>query len=173
MLYDFSVLRALRKHSQLTISNVSDQSGVSSAVISKLERNQSKADLDTLFKIARVFDLSGAELLALTEARTGHRKDATHRETHGFTFEQVDYSNVQCLYGFAGKGEHLSRPEIHNDDFELCWILEGAVEVSLPGETHRLSAGQSLQFDAILEHSYRVLEDCRLLILHITKSRRF
>ena len=52
MLYDFSILRSLRKRSNLTIADVSDKSGVSPAVISKLERNQTSAELETLFRIA-------------------------------------------------------------------------------------------------------------------------
>ena len=173
MLYDFSILRNLRKRSKLTIAEVSGKSGVSPAVISKLERNQSIAELETLFRIARVFDMSAADLIALAEARTGHRKQASHREIHGFSFEQVKYSNILCLYGTAGTGEELSRPEIHEDDYELCWVLEGEVEITLPGERHQLKSGQSLQFDAVLEHAYRVVEDCRLIILHIAKPRRF
>jgi transcriptional regulator with XRE-family HTH domain len=173
MLYDFSILRSLRKRSDLTIADVSDKSGVSPAVISKLERNQTSAELETLFRIARVFEMSAADLIALAEARTGHRKEASHREIHGFSFEQVKYANVLCLYGTANTGEELSRPEIHEDDYEVCWVLDGEVEIKLPGETHNLKAGQSLQFDAILEHAYRVVTDCRLMILHITKSRRF
>ncbi len=173
MLYDFSVLRSLRKHSGLTIAEVSGKSGVSPAVISKLERNQSSAELETIFRIARVFDMSAADLIALAEARTGHREKAGHRESHGFSFEQIKYSNILCLYGTAGKGVELSRPEIHKDDYELCWVLAGEVEITLPGELHKLKTGESLQFDAVLEHSYQVIEDCRLMILHITKSRRF
>ena len=173
MLYDFSILRTLRKRSELTIADVSEKSGVSPAVISKLERNQTSAELETIFRIARIFDMSAADLIALAEARTGHRKEASHREIHGFSFDQVKYSNILCLFGTARKGEELSRPEIHKDDYEVCWVLEGEVEITLPGETHNLKAGQSLQFDAILEHAYRVVEDCRLMILHITKSRRF
>ncbi|RKX92599.1 MAG: hypothetical protein DRZ90_13690, partial [Spirochaetes bacterium] len=37
--YDFSILRNLRKRSGFTIADVSEKSGVSQAVISKLERN--------------------------------------------------------------------------------------------------------------------------------------
>lgn len=173
MLYDFSILRNLRKRSKLTIADVSEKSGVSPAVISKLERNQTGAELETIFRLARVFDLSAADLIALAEARTGHRKEATHRDIHGFSFDQVKYSNILCLYGTAGTGEELSRPEVHEDDYEVCWVLDGEVEITLPGEIHRLKAGESLQFDAIIEHAYRVIKDCRLMILHITKPRRF
>ncbi len=173
MLYDFTILRNLRKRSKLTIADVSGKSGVSPAVISKLERNQSIPELETLFRIARIFDMSAADLIALAESRSGHRKEAGHREIHGFSFEQIKYSNILCLYGSAGCGEELFRPEIHGDDYELCWVLEGEVDISLPGEHHCLKAGQSLQFDAILEHAYHVVKDCRLMILHIAKSGRF
>jgi len=173
MMYDFSILRSLRKKSSLTIAEVSEQSGVSQAVISKLERNQTVAELETLFRIARVFDMSAADLVALAESRTAHRKQAGHRTQSGFSFDEVLYDNVKCLYGEGKSGDLLSRPEVHGDDFEICWVLQGTVEISLPGETHRLTSGESLQFDAILEHAYHIIEDCRLIILHIKKTRRF
>ena len=71
------------------------------------------------------------------------------------------------------KGSRVSRPKIHRDDYELCWVLSGALEITLPSERHELAAGQSLQFDALLEHTYLALEDCELLILHIRKEKRF
>jgi len=54
-MYDFTVLRWLRKRESLTIQQVSEQSGVSVAVISKLERNQCTAELETLYKLVRSF----------------------------------------------------------------------------------------------------------------------
>ena len=54
-MFDFSVLRELRKREGLTIEATSKRSGVSPAVISKLERNQTRAELETLFRISRVF----------------------------------------------------------------------------------------------------------------------
>jgi len=45
-MYDFSILRDLRKRSGLNIADVSARSGVSAAVISKLERNP-KLDTET------------------------------------------------------------------------------------------------------------------------------
>ena len=44
-MYDFSFLRQLRKRDDLTIGAVSARSGISAAVISKLERNQTRAEL--------------------------------------------------------------------------------------------------------------------------------
>jgi transcriptional regulator with XRE-family HTH domain len=171
--YDFSVLRDLRKHQLLTIGQVSGRSGISPAVISKLERNQSLAELDTLFRLSRVFGLNAADLLALAESRTAHMKSASRHESGGFRFDEVDYANVRCLHGVAAAGGTVSRPEIHRDDFEVCWVMRGHLRITLPSEKHDLRAGQALQFDAILPHSYEAVTDVEVIILHLAKAKRF
>lgn len=47
------------------------------------------------------------------------------------------------------------------------------MRIRLPRETHDLSPGDALQFDAVLDHSYEALSDCEVLILHLTKPKRF
>lgn len=171
--YDFSVLRELRKHHGMTIGEVSGRSGISGAVISKLERNQSMAEVDTLFRLGRVFGMNAADLLALAESRTAHKKGAVPHASNGFTFNEVDYANVRCLHGTAKAGSTVSRPEIHRDDFEVCWVLCGHLRITLSSEMHDLKQGDALQFDAILPHSYEALTDVEVIILHLVKPKRF
>ncbi len=71
-IYDFSILRELRKREGLSIAEFSENSGVSASVISKLERNQSVAELETIFRLARVLGLTASDLIALAEKRTAH-----------------------------------------------------------------------------------------------------
>lgn len=172
-LYDFSVLRELRKRENLNIMDVCERSGVSAAVISKLERNQTVAELDTLCRIARVFGMNPSELLALVEVRQPHVKKSSNHTAGGFTFSEIRYDNVKCLKGTAKAGAKLSRPEIHNDDYELCWVIKGKLAFSMASEKKFLSAGDAIQFDAIFEHEYEVLEDIEVVILHIRKTKRF
>lgn len=172
-MYDFSVLRELRKNKQLSIVEVSGQSGVSPAVISKLERNQTVAELETLFKLSRVFGMNATDLLGLAESRTAHKKTATVHEAGGFIFDTIQYGNVLALRGKAQAGAKVSRPEVHRDDYEVCWILTGTVLFHLPAETHSLGPGEAIQFDAILDHTYEALEDCELIIIHLRKGKRF
>jgi transcriptional regulator with XRE-family HTH domain len=171
--YDFAVLRDLRKHARLTIEDVSTRSGISTAVISKLERNQSVAELDTMFRLARVFGMNAADLIALAESRTAHIKEGSHHEGGSFSFDEVDYANVRLLRGFASAGGAVSRPEIHRDDFEVCWVLRGHLRIRLPSEQHDLRSGQAVQFDAILPHSYEAVTDVEVIILHLAKPKRF
>lgn len=171
--YDFAVLRDLRKHAALTIEEVSARSGISPAVISKLERNQSVAELDTMFRLARVFGMNAADLLALAESRTAHIKNGSSHHGGGFAFDEVDYANVRLLRGFARAGGAVSRPEIHRDDYEVCWVVKGHLRITLPSEQHDLRSGQAIQFDAILPHSYQAVTDVEVIILHLAKPKRF
>ena len=121
-LFDFSILRDLRKRTGLRIGELSRASGVSASVISKLERNQTRAELDTLYRLARVFGVTAAELLNLAESRLSHPLIATEHRSEDFLFREINYRNIRCLHGKAPEGAAVSRPKIHRDDYELCWI---------------------------------------------------
>ncbi len=172
-MYDFSVLRELRKRENLNIADVSERSGVSASVISKLERNQTTAELDTLYKLSRVFGINTADLITLAETRMAHRTSASRHVSDGFVFNEITYGNIRCLYGRAPKGAKVSRPHLHRDDYELCWVIKGTVTFYLPNENFELSTGEAVQFDALLEHTYEAQEDSEIIILHIRKEKRF
>ncbi len=172
-MYDFSVLRELRKRENLNIADVSERSGVSASVISKLERNQTTAELDTLYKLSRVFGINTADLITLAETRMAHRTFASKHVSDGFTFSEITYGNIRCLHGKAPRGAKVSRPHLHRDDYELCWVVKGAVTFYLPGEKLELKTGEAVQFDALLEHTYEAMEDSEIVIVHIRKEKRF
>ncbi len=172
-MFDFSVLREFRKRERWTIAELSKKTGVSPAVISKLERNQTSADLSTLFCISRAFGMNTTDLLLLSESRTAHRAAESSHRSGAFTFREIRYGNVRALLGDAKSGGQVSNPEIHQDDLEVCWVLRGVIRLQLPHEQPLLKAGQCVQFDAIQEHAYQVIEDCQILILHLKKGKRF
>ena len=171
--FDFSILRMLREQHEMTLAQLSERSGVSVGVISKLERNQQAAELDTLYRLARAFGLSATDLLALCESDLAHR--ATERTYHSgdFAFRQVKYANVVVHLGSAPKGARVNRPEVHHDDTEVCWVIEGRMRLTLPHEGFDLKSGESSQFDAIQQHTYDALAASRFVILHLRKDKRY
>ena len=172
-IYDFSILRELRKREGLSIAEFSENSGVSASVISKLERNQSVAELETIFRLARVLGLTASDLIALAENRTAHLARSKKYKNEGFSFESVNYGNMRCIRGTAPAGSKISKPRMHRDDYELCWVLKGHLVFYLPNEKHELRAGESIQFDAMLAHTYEALEDCEIILVHMRKNKRF
>ena len=171
--FDFSVLRTLRESRELTLAALSETSGVSVGVISKLERNQQSAELDTLYRLARAFGLSATDLLALAESPLAHRTDEKSHRSGDFKFRSVKYANAVVLLGSAPAGAKVNRPEIHHDDTEVCWVTEGKLRLTLPHEECILAAGQSIQFDAIQPHTYEALADSQFVILHLRKDKRY
>lgn len=171
--FDFGILREVRKKANLTISTLASLSGVSVGVISKLERNQTQAEVGTLHRIGKVFGMRATDLLTLAEAPISNKKIAEVYDSEGFTVKAIRYGNAQCHVATAPKGGCVSKPEIHRDDNEICWVLKGRIRLGLPQETHELEEGQSIQFDAIQAHNYEALEDCELMIIHIRKDKHY
>lgn len=172
-MYDFSTVRELRKREGLSIADVSGRSGISPAVISKLERNQVLPNVDTLYRIGRVFGLNASDLLSLAETRSAHRIAAAEHTNHGIHFREISYGNVRCQIGTAPAGTCTAKPQVHGDDFEVCWVLSGRLRFCLPHEQHELASGDAIQFDGILDHSYEALEDSSFILIHLTKEKRF
>jgi len=170
---DFGVLRDLRKQEKMSIAELAEKSGVSASVISKLERNQTTAEIETLYRIAKAFGLTLADLIGFVEKRTSHRTEAEHYVSGDFHFDRIVYQNVRCMYAVVHRGEKVSRPEIHRDDYEICWVRRGRMRVLLPSESVELTEGMSIQFDALLPHTYEALDDSELLIVHERKEKRF
>ncbi len=171
--YDFSVVRQLRQREGQTLAQLSQASGISVPVISKLERNQSSAELETIAKIASAFGMAGSDLVALAESSLAHRKKADGYESEGFYFHRIRYANHHSFLGEAEKGAKLSRPDIHGDDLETCWVINGSLRLTIGEQTITLAPGESVQFDAIQNHTYEALEDTIFILLHLKKSNRF
>jgi transcriptional regulator with XRE-family HTH domain len=74
--YNFAILRNLRKSQGYTIADVATNSGISTAVISRIERNQAMPELETLARLSKVFGISATDLLGLAENRTARIVDA-------------------------------------------------------------------------------------------------
>ena len=171
--FDFSILREIRKRSGMTLNDLSEKSGVSLGVISKLERNQSQAEVNTLFKIGRVFGMRATDILTLTEAPLSNKKRSNEYYSDGFQLQSVRYAKAKCIMASAKSGARISKPDVHHDDHEIFWVLKCAIRLTLPKESHDLKAGESIQFDAIQEHSYEALKDSEMMIVLLLKDKRF
>ena len=173
MYFDFSFIRDLRKREGMNIAGLSERSGVSPAVISKLERNLCKAELDTIYRISRALGQNTSDFLSLAESTSAHKIEEAKHKSDDFTFREIQYGNIRCLLGRGKAGAKVHKPKIHKDNYELCWVIEGSINFYLPGEKHELKKGEAIQFDAMLEHTYECLHDCQILIIHILKDKRF
>ncbi|MFU8780009.1 MAG: helix-turn-helix domain-containing protein [Kiritimatiellia bacterium] len=167
------MVRDLRKRAGLTLDEIQSRSGVTPAVLSRIERNLAQPELDTLYRLARVFGMTATDLLSLAEQRSSHTTEEEHYTRRGFDFRKVTYGNLTVFHATAQAGVHVSTPEVHHNEYELFWVLKGAVRLVLPNEQHVLRDGQAIQFDAALEHAYEVVDDSEMVMTHIRKGMRY
>jgi len=162
-------IRSLRLKKKLGLVEVGKHTGLSPALLSKIERGRLFPTLPTLLRIALVFSVgleyffAGSReepLIAVVRkderVRLPERPDA--RDV-AYRFESLDFPATERRFN-AYYAEFLPvradklRPHDHLG-VEFIYTLQGALTVRINSEDHRLDAGDSMYFDSSLPHAYR------------------
>jgi len=161
-------IRRLRLRKSLGLVQLGEHTGLSAAMLSKIERGHLFPTLPTLLRIALVFGVGLDHFFKDDTERPVHavvRKaerirvpDKPGRRAAAYRFESLDYPvNDRKLNGYYaefGAEDEASEPHKHAGA-ELIYVLSGALVVSLAGEDFTLREGDSMYFDSAHEHSYR------------------
>jgi len=162
-------LRALRLKRKMGLVELGRHTGLSPAMLSKVERGRLFPTLPTLLRIALVFSVGlehffveGGEAPVVAVVRRKERlrfPDRPNTDTAAYHFESLDFpaSNrpISAYYvEFEPNPDH-DREHDHAG-IELIYVIEGRMAVSFgAAEEHQLGAGDSMYFDATRAHSYR------------------
>ncbi len=158
-------VRALREGAGLSLRDLAERSGVSAPMLSQVERGETSPTLAVAARIAAGLELSLSQLLRLDEAghvvvvrrgegrkrrRSGHRVEEL---TPALPGQRADVSRHRLDPGAATGGPN--DPPIHEPGSrETAVVLEGTATLVVDGESHELSAGDSVTFDADLAHHF-------------------
>ena len=162
-------IRELRLKKKLGLVQLGEHTGLSSAMLSKIERGQVFPTLPTLLRIALVFGV-GLEHFFVDEARPlvavtrkqdrlrlPDRRDAA---ATAYFFESLDFPvadrKIEGYYAEFPAHSKPSEPHRH-DGAELIYVLKGRLAVTVDGEDHALDEGDAMYFDSAAPHSYRQL----------------
>jgi transcriptional regulator with XRE-family HTH domain len=162
-------VRALRLKKKIGLVDLGQHTGLSPALLSKIERGRLFPTLPTLLRIALVFGVgleyffAGAReqpLVAVT--RKDQRVELPERpdaRDAAYRFASLDYPATErrfnCYHAefFPVAPEHL-RPHAH-DGVEFVYVIEGTLSVHMDDSEHVLEAGDAMYFDASNPHAYR------------------
>lgn len=162
-------IRDLRQQRDLKLVELGDHTGLSAAMLSKIERGRLVPTLPTLMRIALVFSVGLDYFFGDQKARYAFaivRKDERIRlpaTLHGrhvpYEFESLDYAALEPkINAFLAHFQALpdEKVPVHtHEGIEFLYIIEGSMELIWRGEKHQLNAGDSVYFDATIEHGYR------------------
>jgi transcriptional regulator with XRE-family HTH domain len=161
-------IRSLRLKKKLGLAQLGEHTGLSPAMLSKIERGQLFPTLPTLLRIALVFGVgleyffvepSERPTVAIVRREDRLRlPDRPGEDTPSYYFESLDFPVTdRKLQAFYAEFPALSKAsEMHqHEGAELIYVLKGQLIVSIAGDDVVLKEGDAMYFDSGAPHSYR------------------
>jgi transcriptional regulator with XRE-family HTH domain len=162
-------IRTLRLKRKIALVDLGKHTGLSPALLSKLERGRLFPTLPTLLRIALVFGVgleyffAGARekpLVAIT--RRSQRVELPDRpgaREAAYTFASLDFPATErrfnCYYAeFLPVAPGKLRPHDH-PGVEFIYVIHGTLSLHMSDEEHAIEAGDAIYFDATTPHAYR------------------
>ncbi len=176
-------LRALRLKKSMGLVELGKHTGLSAALLSKLERSKLYPTLPTLLRIALVFGV-GLEYF-FTDERKRHvvavvrKKDRCRfPERPGtvdvsYFFESLDYPATERKLSayqadFQPIAKEKLKPHSHPGVEFLC-VLKGTLNLKIGADDFQISGGDTIYFDSTQQHSYRQegTQPCSALVVTV------
>jgi transcriptional regulator with XRE-family HTH domain len=148
-------LKALRQERALTLDGLASDSGVSRAMISRIERGEASPTAVLLGRLSAAFGLSLARFFAAGEETASplRRRDEQpvwRDPATGYVRRNVAprppgsaIDIVEVVFP-PGRSVHFDNPFAGRPIEQAVWVLEGTVDVTSGDDMHRLGPGDCL-----------------------------
>ncbi|MCB1380533.1 MAG: helix-turn-helix transcriptional regulator [Alphaproteobacteria bacterium] len=155
-------IQRLRKAYNMSLGDLSEQSGVAKSIISQIERNETNPTLSTVYRLSRALDTTIDEVLrtddqhAFLEHQTKsaipllESQDGLCRLAIAGPLNLVE--QVQWYDFHAKPGGTLESDPHPPGTVEHLYVLAGEIEISSGDETHRAKTGEAIRFRGDLPH---------------------
>ena len=172
-------IQKIRKSNALTLSAVSEKTGLAISTLSKIENNQSSPNFDMLARLAEGLGLDLITLLGdsfytfAAGARTINRANQGIRyETPFGTYEalssEIAMKALQPMVVHVPKGKDKPAATSSHGGEEFIYVLEGSILFSMdPYTPTALEQGDSIHFDSLMPHGFVALGDKDAWILSV------
>jgi len=175
-------IKALREQKGLSLKELADLTGFSTALLSQMENHLVSPSLGTIIKMARALGVRVGDFLGETEGEpyTIVRKDERRKVSRFASKDGVKYGYSYESLGFEKKDRHMepfivtlepatvktSKTSVHEGE-EFIFVLEGEMEVILGSHTDILYTGDSIYYDSTIPHRVQCHQDKNTRILAV------
>lgn len=155
-------IQRLRKAYNMSLGDLSEQSGVAKSIISQIERNETNPTLSTVYRLSRALDTTidevlrtdGAAVFLEHQSKSGvpilESQDGLCRLAIAGPLNLVE--QVQW-YDFRARPKGVLESDPHPPGtVEHLFMLAGEIEVTSGDETRRIKSGETLRFRGDLSH---------------------
>ncbi len=158
-------IQRLRKAYNLSLSELSEQSGVAKSIISQIERNETNPTLATIWRLSQALDVSVDRFLSLSDDAPFVQKSSV-ADTPVLMSEDGKcrlaiigwLKTVEWLQWYsmtAEPGGMLDSGAHQRGSIECLSVVSGELEVEVAGIAERARAGETLRYRCDLPHTIR------------------
>ena len=160
-------IRDLRQNKKLGLVQLGEHTGLSPAMLSKIERGLLFPTLPTLLRIALVFGVGLEHFFVESDERpivaVVRKKDRLRlpdrpgEVSPAYFFESLDFPvtdrRMEAYYAEFPAHAKPAPPHSH-EGAEFIYVLRGQLAIDVAGETTVLDEGDAMYFDSSAPHSY-------------------
>ncbi len=175
-------LRVLRKAHKMTLKDVADRAGCTSAYISQLEKGHTNPSISTLKKIASVFNVKIVDFFLVNEEESedvvvpiDRRVEMTFHRGHTVIQSLVrnaENKRMQAFY-FTIKPGGGSNGEYTHEGEEFGLVLEGEMDLTVGEKAYHLRSGDSFYFSSSKPHCYHNRGEGPAVVVWVTSPPSF
>jgi transcriptional regulator with XRE-family HTH domain len=161
-------IRALRLRKKMGLVELGQHTGLSAALLSKLERGKLFPTLPTLLRIALVFSV-GLEFFfreekknAVAVIRKSERQrfpDKPATSDISYFFESLDFLAMEKkINAYYADFQPISPEKVrihYHPGVEFLYVINGELALKIGNDEYLLDTGDSIYFDSSVPHSYR------------------
>lgn len=158
-------IQRLRKAYNMSLGDLSEQSGVAKSIISQIERNETNPTISTVWRLSRALDTTIGEVLK----NDGSQSFLAHQLKSGVPllesqdglcrlsiFGPLDLVEYTQWYDFTAKPGGALESEPHQPGtIEHLYLLKGEIEVTCADEARTAKAGEAIRYRGDRPHKLR------------------
>jgi transcriptional regulator with XRE-family HTH domain len=168
-------LLKMRREKKLTLKNLANETGMTTAYLSQVEKGEVTPPVSVLLQLSRALEIDSSILLKEEKKRAGKKtKDDYQKRTEDYTYEtltpEARHKHLKAFkISIDPKSAHKGVSYQHLGE-EFQYVLKGKVEVMVGENKNILGPGDSLHFNSSLAHKLRNIskEKAELLVVLYT-----
>jgi len=178
-------IKMLREDKAVSLKDLSERTGLSTAVLSQIENHLVSPPLGTLIRLAKALDVKPACFFDLhaDKSFTIVRKDERKPVSRFASKKGVPYGYSYESLGYDMKDRHMEpflvtlepmamgnpKPSSHDGE-EFLFVLEGEMEITLGEHSDVLQPGDAVYYDSSIPHLVTCRGEKKAILLAVIYS---
>ncbi len=159
-----NVLKTYREKVGIKQSVIANRAGISTSMLSQIERSVVSPSIDTLYMVCVALGLDMANLFSILNSKNSvrihHDQERLKTNSDGVIYEQLEVSNVssyqiEMFLITIEPNYSIGMSQTGHEGIEIGYVLMGCAQLIVNDIEYTLKKGDSVTFNSSLPHSLK------------------